>query len=103
MSFLPDNSGMEIVHTEEFEQWLAALRNPRAIAAIVSRIRRMEDGNFGDHYSVGGVSELRINIGPGCRVYYTIRRRRAGLPPCGGDKSRQRHDIRLAQRIAGQV
>ena len=101
MSFLSDNSGTEIVHTEEFEQWLAALRNPRA---IVSRIRRMEDGNFGDHYSVGGgVSELRINIGPGYRVYYTIRRRRAGLPPCGGDKSRQRHDIRLAQRIAGQV
>ena len=95
---------MEIVYTVEFERWMAALRNPRAKAAIISRIRRMEGGNFGDHHSVGGgVSEVRINIGPGYRVYYTIRRRTVAVLLCGGDKSGQRRDIPLAQRLARQV
>lgn len=91
---------MEVVYTAEFEQWMAGLRDPRAKAAIISRIRRMERGNFGDRHSVGGgVSELRINVGPGYRVYYTIRRRILVVVLAGGDKSGQRRDIRLAQQV----
>lgn len=70
----------------------------------MSRIERMEDGNFGDHHSVGGgVSELHINIGPGYRAYYTVRGRTLGVLLCGGDKSTQRRDVQLEQRLAGQV
>ena len=94
---------MEVVYTEEFERWMAGLRD-RAKAAIISRIRRMERGNFGDRHSVGGgVSELRINVGPGYRVYYTIRRRILVVVLAGGDKSGQRRDIPLAQQLAQQV
>ena len=95
---------MEVVYTAEFERWMAGLRDPRAIAAIVSRIERMADGNFGDRRSVGGgVSELRINVGPGYRIYYTIRRRILVVVLAGGDKSGQRRDIPLAQQLAQQV
>ena len=58
----------------------------------------MEDGNFGDYRSVGGgVSELRINVGKGYRAYYTIRRNTVVILLCGGDKSSQHQDIKLAQ------
>ena len=57
---------MEILYTEVFERWLKGLRDLRARVAIASRIERIEDGNFGDHRSVGnGVSELRVNVGQG--------------------------------------
>ena len=95
---------MEVVYTEVFETWVRRLRNQRARAAIVTRLERIEDGNFGDHSSVGGgVSELRIHIGAGYRVYYTIRRNTVVILLCGGDKSRQQRDIRRAQRIATEV
>ena len=65
---------MEILYNKAFETWLNTVRDLRAKASILSRIERVEDGNFGDHRSVGGgVSELRINVGQGYRVYYTIR------------------------------
>ncbi len=61
---------MEVVYTEVFGMWLKDLRDLRAKASIISRVERIEDGNFGDHQSVGGgVSELRIDVGPGYRVY----------------------------------
>ena len=95
---------MEILYTEAFETWLNAVRDLRARASILSRIERVEDGNFGDHRSVGaGVSELRINVGQGYRVYYTIRRETVVVLLCGGDKSRQRQDIRRAQQVAKEV
>lgn len=95
---------MEVVYTAEFERWMAGLRDLRAKAAIISRIERMADGNLGDRRSVGGgVSELRINVGPGYRIYYTIRRRILVVVLAGGDKSSQRRDIPLAQRLAQQV
>ena len=62
---------MEIVYTEVFENWLKRLGDRRTKVSIASRIERIEDGNFGDHKSVGGgVSELRINVGKGYRTYY---------------------------------
>ncbi len=95
---------MEIAYTEVFEKWLNGLRDQRAKAFILSRIERIEDGNFGDYRSVGnGVSELRINAGQGYRVYYTIRRSTVVILLCGGDKSSQRRDVRLAQRMAGEI
>ena len=95
---------VEITYTEVFEKWLNGLRDQRAKAFILSRIERIEDGNFGDYRSVGnGVSELRINAGQGYRVYYTVRRSTVVILLCGGDKSSQRRDVRLAQRMAGEI
>ena len=95
---------MEVVHTELFEKWLRRLRDLQAKAAILTRIERIEDGNFGDSNSVGGgVSELRVHIGQGYRVYYVIRRREVVILLCGGDKSSQQRDIYRAQQIAGEL
>ena len=95
---------MEIIYTEVFETWLKKLRNRRAKVSIASRIERIEDGNFGDHKSVGGgVSELRINVGKGYRVYYTVRRNTVVILLCGGDKSSQQQDIQRAQQMAGEL
>lgn len=95
---------MEVVYTEVFGTWLKGLRNQRAKVTILSRIERIEDDNFGDHRSVGsGVSELRIDVGQGYRVYYTVRRNTVVILLCGGDKSSQRRDVRRAQRIANEI
>ena len=95
---------MEVVYTEVFGTWLKGLRNQRAKVTILSRIERIEDDNFGDHRSVGsGVSELRIDVGQGYRVYYTVRRNTVVILLCRGDKSSQRRDVRRAQRIANEI
>jgi len=95
---------VNVLYTGTFETWLKKLRDQRAKAAIVSRIERMEDGNFGDYRSVGGaVSELRINVGKGYRAYYTIRRNAVVILLCGGDKSSQQRDIKLAQQMAAEL
>ena len=95
---------MEIVYTEVFENWLKRLGDRRARVSIVSRIERIEDGNFGDHKSVGdGVSELRINVGKGYRAYYAIRQNTVVILLCGGDKSTQRQDIKRAQQMASEI
>ena len=66
----------------------------------MTRIERIEDGNFGDHSSVGGgISELRIHVGQGYRVYYIIRRRKVVILLCGGDKSGQQRDIYRRSRL----
>ena len=68
------------------------------------RIDRMEEGNFGDHWSVGGgVSELRVNVGEGYRIYYTIRQQTVVILLCGGDKTSQQRDIRRAQQMARDI
>ena len=65
---------IEVRQTEEFSSWLRRLRDANAVARIVARIRRMEQGNPGDARSVGsGVMEMRIDYGPGYRVYYMQR------------------------------
>ena len=95
---------MNVLYTDTFENWLKKLRDQRAKVAMASRIERMEDGNFGDHRSVGGgVSELRINVGKGYRAYYTIRRNTVVILLCGGDKSSQQQDIKLAQQMASKL
>ena len=91
----------EVVKSDTFLRWLKRLDDKRVQAQIAVRIDRIEYGNFGDHRSVGeGVSELRINIGQGYRVYYTIRRSTVVILLCGGDKSSQRQNIRQARSMA---
>ena len=84
-------------------RWLRRLRDRRAQAQILVRIDRVEDGNFGDHRSVGGgVSELRIDVGQGYRIYYTIRQQQVVILLCGGDKASQQQDIRRARQMASE-
>ncbi len=83
-----------------YGEWLDRLRDISARTAIVRRVERVEEGNFGDHRTVGGgVWELRINFGPGYRVYYGEDGPVIVMLICGGDKQSQRKDIRLARRL----
>ena len=92
---------VEVRQTEEFSAWLHRLRDANAAARIVGRIRRMEKGNPGDSKSVGlGVLEMRIDYGPGYRVYYLPRGTQIVILLCGGDKRTQRQDIKRAQKLA---
>ena len=93
-----------INETNEFSDWLSAMRDIRARARIVSRIKSAGHGNFGDCEPVGeGVSEMRIHIGAGYRVYFTQRERMVYLLLCGGDKSTQKRDIARAKAIRKQL
>lgn len=92
---------MEIRRTDAFASWLDTLRDIGARARVLVRIERMATGNFGDVKSVGGgVSELRIDHGPGYRVYFTKRGAQLTILLAGGDKSSQRRDIQIAQQLA---
>jgi putative addiction module killer protein len=91
----------EIRRTEVFARWLDGLRDVRARARVLARIERLVAGNPGDVAPVGeGVSELRIDYGPGYRVYFKKRGRRLIILLAGGDKSTQAKDIRAALRLA---
>ena len=92
---------IEVRQTKEFSAWLHRLRDANAVARIVSRIRRMEQGNAGDTRSVGkSVFEMRIDYGPGYRVYFVHRGTHIVILLCGGDKRTQRQDIERAQMLA---
>ena len=83
--------------------WLSALRDARAKAKVLVRIERLANGNPGDVAPVGeGVSELRINYGPGYRIYYVQRGTRYILLLAGGDKSTQDRDIAEAKRLSAE-
>ena len=95
---------VEIRKTETFAQWLDELRDLRARARVQVRIERLAAGNAGDVKAVGeGVSELRIDYGPGYRVYFTKRGRAMVILLAGGDKRTQATDIRIAQRLADNL
>ena len=94
----------KIIATKIFSMWLEGLKDLRARTKIVARIQRLEAGNFGDVKSVGdGVLELRINTGPGYRVYLAKRGPEVILLLCGGDKSTQREDIKMAKQLASRI
>ncbi|MFN6496128.1 MAG: type II toxin-antitoxin system RelE/ParE family toxin [Nostoc sp. DedQUE01] len=81
-----------------FDEWLDSLRDRRAKAKIRTRLDRVEDGNLGDCKSVGeGVCELRIDYGPGYRIYFGQEGITIIILLCGGDKSTQEQDIVKAQ------
>jgi putative addiction module killer protein len=92
---------VEIRKTEVFAKWLDGLRDVRARARVQARIERLATGNPGDAEPVGeGVSELRINYGPGYRVYFKQRGRELIILLAGGDKSTQAKDIKTALQLA---
>ena len=87
--------------TETFAQWLDELRDVRARARVQVRIERLAAGNAGDVEPVGeGVSELRIDYGPGYRVYFKRHGREVVILLAGGDKRTQSADIKTALRLA---
>ncbi|HEY9809819.1 MAG TPA: type II toxin-antitoxin system RelE/ParE family toxin [Halomicronema sp.] len=82
-----------------FEEWLDSLRDTKAVAKIKKRLRRVELGNLGDYRSVGeGVYELKVDYGPGYRVYFGQVGLTIVLLLCGGDKSSQNQDIKEAKK-----
>lgn len=94
----------QIRRTRLFTDWLDHLRDHTARAIITRRIVRVASGNFGHTRSVGsGVSELKIDFGPGYRVYYTLRSGTIVLLLCGGDKSTQNRDIAKAIETAANL
>ncbi len=92
---------IEIRKTEAYALWLDGLRDLNARARIQVRVERLAAGNAGDVKPVGeGVSELRINYGPGYRVYFTMRGRELVILLAGGDKGTQTTDIKTALHLA---
>jgi putative addiction module killer protein len=95
---------MEIRKTPVFDQWLKNLRDGRARFRIHERIIRLSKGNPGDVKPIGeGCSEMRIDYGPGYRVYYKDTRKEIIILLCGGDKSGQQSDINRAKEIAREI
>ena len=89
--------------TETFRKWRLRLRDQRVRALIASRLDRLAFGNAGDVRPVGqGVSELRIDYGPGYRIYYVKRGKTIIILLSGGDKSTQAKDIKMAKRLAAE-
>lgn len=92
---------IELKQTETFRKWRARLKDHRVRGLIASRLDRLAFGNAGDVRPVGqGISELRIDYGPGYRVYYKRRGDAIILLLCGGDKRTQANDIETAKRLA---
>lgn len=95
---------VDVRQTEQFVQWLDDLRDLRARARVQARIERLIGGNPGDVRPVGsGVSELRINHGPGYRVYYQQKGSTLIILLAGGDKSSQARDIKEALMLSRQI
>jgi putative addiction module killer protein len=92
---------IEIRKTDVFAKWMDGLKDIRARARVQARIGRLAIGNPGDVKPVGeGVSELRISVGPGYRVYFKKKGRRLIVLLAGGDKRTQSRDIKTALRLA---
>ena len=94
---------IEFKQTETFRKWRVRLKDGRIRALIASRLDRLAFGNAGDVKPVGqGISELRIDHGPGYRIYFQKRGTTIIILLCGGDKSTQAKDIQTAKRLAGE-
>ena len=94
----------QIQETELFAKWLVKLRDVRAKARILSRLDSARLGNLGDVKALGGgVGEMRIDVGPGYRVYFTRRQRIVVILLCGGDKATQAKDIASAKAMAAKI
>ena len=92
---------VEVVRSATFDRWLNKLKDRRAAARVVIRINRLAVGNAGDVKPVGhGVSELRIDYGPGYRVYFVQRGHTVVVLLAGGDKRTQDRDIKTALELA---
>ncbi len=95
---------LDVIETDTFKAWVKGLKDSKAKAAIGARLIRLRHGLFGDVKPVGeGVSELRINQGPGYRIYFTERKSKLIILLSGGDKSSQDRDIQKAKAMAGSL
>lgn len=91
---------MQVRQTDRFRHWLEALRDVNGRARVLARIDRLAHGNPGDHRVLtGGVVELRVDFGPGYRVYYSLRGSELILLLAGGDKKSQQKDIAAALQL----
>jgi putative addiction module killer protein len=94
----------EVHRHDVFHDWIISLRDAKARARIGLRLRRLELGNPGEVEAVGdGISEMKIDYGPGYRVYYVATDTQVVLLSCGGDKSSQSRDIKRAKELANEV
>jgi len=94
----------EVIESAAFHAWLSGLRDQRARARIAARISRVAQGNLGDWKPMqGAVSELRIDYGPGYRLYFTRRGSKLILLLCGGDKRTQSDDISRALKMVAEL
>lgn len=94
----------QIRETIEFAKWFETLRDRKVSAKIADRIRRAGDGNFGDvKHAGGGLSEMRIDYGPGYRVYFSQRGNELVILLCGGDKRTQDRDIKHASQLKSEL
>ena len=92
---------IEFKQTETFRKWRVRLKDDRTRALIASRLDRLAFGNAGDVKPVGqGISELRLDYGPGYRIYFQKRGHTIIILLCGGDKSTQAKDIETAKRLS---
>ena len=95
---------IEIRKTESFAKWIDGLRDIRARARVLVRLQRLAIGNAGDAKPIGeGVSELRIDYGPGYRVYFKKQGKHLVVLLAGGDKRTQKRDIEKALRLAREL
>ena len=93
-----------IEKTVTFDRWLTGLKAPTAKSRILVQIKKVEAGNLGSNKSLGGgLSELKIDYGPGYRLYYTRRGRTVIWLLCGGDKRSERRDIAKALRLLDEL
>jgi putative addiction module killer protein len=101
---LYEGHSFRISETSEFTKWLSSLRDLRAVTKIADRLKRAANGNFGDVKSAGnGISEMRIDYGPGYRVYFFQRNNELVVLLCGGDKRTQQSDIAFAKRLKAEI
>ncbi len=94
----------QLAETTQFARWFSSLRDARAVARIADRLKRASNGNFGDYKSVkGGVFEMRVDYGPGYRVYFFRRGKELVILLCGGDKRSQDDDVARAKRLKEEI
>ena len=94
----------KVSKTNIFMEWFQDLKDSVAKNKIRLCLDRVGMGNLGDHHAVGeGVSEMRINYGPGYRLYYTIRGKEIVILLCGGNKSSQKRDIQKAKELNKEI
>ena len=94
----------KIKQTDIFSKWLKKLKDIKGKVSILRRIERTKNGNFGDHKFLGDLTyELKVTVGPGYRVYYTLKNDEIVILLVGGDKSSQSVDIAKAKQLAKEL